>query len=489
MTRHLPVLLFLTPFSTGVAMPAVALVRPTWCRPLALGALAVMCGVAGVGVSVVAQAGPVHYAFGGWAPPLGIEWVLDGLSAVVLLPISGIAFAAVWYGGPTLSQDLAEKTMPFHTLLLLLVAGLTGIVLAADLFNIFVFVEVTSLCAYALVGMAGAAALMAALRYLILGTLGASLYLLGVAYCYAATGTLNMADLAQRLPGLLESQAVLWGLVLMMVGLSIKMALVPLHGWLPDAYTHAPDAVSPLIAPLVTKVALYATVRILYWVAGVDLVRDHLPLLAYWGWLGAVATLVGALLALAQQNLKRMFAYAGVSHLGLVVLGISQGTPTGLAGGVFYLIVDAVMQAGLFFFAGAAIRQCGASELDALARMRGGMAWTRTLLVLTGVSMVGFPPTGGFFGKWYLVLGALEARNYAAVMVILVVTLVTLAYFAKVFARVFLEPAPAEAQPAAEVPWPMRLSMGIVIAGILGLGLFSDAIIGFLGDLVVPKGV
>ena len=141
------------------------------------------------------------------------------------------------------------------------------------------------------------------------------------------------------------------------------------------------------------------------------------------------------------------------------------------------------------FVAGAAIRQCEARELNELARMRRGMFWTRSLLVITGVSMVGFPPTGGFFGKWYLVLGALEARNYAAAVVILAVTLVTLGYFAKVFERAFLEPAPPGGQHAAEVPWVMRLSMGVVIAGILGLGIFSDAIIGFLGELVVPKGL
>ena len=288
-----------------------------------------------------------------------------------------------------------SKTMPFFTLVLILVSGLTGIVLAADLFNIFVFIELTSLSAYALVGATGGPALMAALRYLILGTLGASLYLLGVAYWYAATGTLNMADLAHQLPALLDSHAVLWGLVLMMIGLSIKMALVPLHGWLPDAYTYAPDAVSPLIAPLVTKVALYALIRILFWVAGTAVILRQVPLLMYLSWVGAVATIAGALLAFAQQNLKRMFAYSGISHLGLVVLGVSQGTPTGLAGGIFYLITDAVMQAGLFFIAGAAIHQCGARGLGELARLRRGMPLTRATLVITGISMVGFPPTGG----------------------------------------------------------------------------------------------
>ena len=197
--------------------------------------------------------------------------------------------------------------------------------------------------------MAGGKALVFAFRYLMLASIGATFYLLGVSFVYAATGTLNMADLAQRLPRLLDSRAVIVGVVFMFIGLAIKMALMPLHGWLPDAYTYAPDAVSPLLSALVTKVLV---VRL-----GPDHVlgggrgpgrRDRRRFFEVCWVLGAAAAVVGAFLALIQQDVKRMFAYGGVSHIGLIMLGAGLGNQTGLAGSMFYLINDAVMQATLF---------------------------------------------------------------------------------------------------------------------------------------------
>lgn len=494
MRAHLPAALLLIPLLPAVAMPLVGLVRRSLCRLVTLLALTLLSVASLATLREVLRAGPIRYAFGGWAPPLGIEWVADGLSALVLSVVSTLALLALLYGGPSIQRELAHRIVPFSTLVLLLVSGLTGIVLAADLFNLFVFVEVASLATYALVGVAGGRALLSAFRYLILGTMGASLYLLGVAFLYAVTGTLNMADLSTQVPHLLQSKAVLWGLVLILVGLAVKMALMPLHGWLPDAYTYAPDAVSPLIAPLVTKVALYALVRISYWVLGAEAAVQRVPILAYLGMIGAAATLIGALLAFSQQTVKRMFAYAGISHIGLTVLGISLGNQTGFAGGIFYLINDAVMQASLFFIAGTAIYEHGAHELTGLVRLRRRMPWTLTALVVTALSMVGFPPTGGFFGKWYLVLGALDARNYLAVAAILMGTLLTLAYFAKVLEKVFLEAAPSQPAPAqavwhAEAPWPMRISMGLATIAILGLGLFSDQVVSVILGTALPRGL
>ncbi len=490
MRAHLPALVFLFPFLVAVMMPLIGLLNRGLCRPLALASLAGMTLASLAAFLEALHGGPIHYAFSGWAPPVGIEWVVDGLSGLLGVVIGGIALGSVVFAGATTTQDLSKKVVPFYTLILLLVSALVGIVYAADLFNLFVFLEVGSLCSYALVGSSGGRGLVSAFRYLILGTIGASLYLLGVGYFYAATGTLNMADLADRLPALLHSKSVLTGLIFIVMGLAIKMALVPLHGWLPDAYTYAPDAISPLIAPLVTKVALYALVRIVFWVLGAGTVIGQIPVMIFLGWMGGLAAIVGAFLALSQEDLKRLFAYSGISHIGLIVLGISIGNRTGFAGGLFYLINDAVMQASLFFVAGAAFYRHGVRDLSDLFRLRGQMPWTVATLIVTALSMIGIPPTGGFFAKWYMVLGALEADNYLAVMVIVGATLLTLAYFVRVFERVFHEGGqPSDRPQLAEGPWAMRLSLGAFAATILALGLFSDRIIAVILQSALPHGL
>jgi len=334
MSHQLPALLFLLPLFAAISMPVVCLTHREWCKPIALSVMSGMGVLAILNLIMVLDQGEVRYAFSGWAPPLGIEWVADGLASVMLVALSLIGLVAMVFAQFTAPSDLGKGVVHFYTLILLLIAALTGIVFAGDLFNLFVFLEVAALCSYGLVGVAGGRALVAAFRYLILGTLGASLYLLGVSYFYAATGTLNMADLAERLPHLLTSKAVLGGLLFMFIGLGIKMALVPLHGWLPDAYTYAPESISPILSSLMTKVALFGWVRIIFWVLGADAIIYHIPILLLVKMLGIVASVVGAFLALTQVDLKRMFAYGGISHIGIILIGVSQGNRTGFVGGV-----------------------------------------------------------------------------------------------------------------------------------------------------------
>ncbi len=489
MIVHLPAWLFLIPFAGAISMPLVGSLRRDLCRPLTLGLLGLTTVLSVVAFQRVVTHGPIRYVFGAWATPLGIEWLLDGLSAMVMVVISAIAFLALTYAGPVYPDSVRVKTPLYHTLVLLLVSGLTGIVLSADLFNLFVFLELTSLSSYALVASPGGRATLSAFRYLILGTIGASLYVLGTGYFYAVTGTLNMADIAERVPALIRSPAFLTGLVLMLAGLGIKAALFPLHGWLPDAYTDAPDAVSPLIAPLVTKAALYAIARIAYWVIGPDVVTTGLPVALFLGWLAALATVVGAFLALSQHNLKRMFAYGGVSHIGLTLMGLTMTNRTGFAGGLFYLVTDAVMQAALFFFAGAVLCGSGVRTLSELPMARRHRPWVHATLIITALSMIGIPPTGGFFGKWYIVLGALETGNYVAVLAIVSATLLTLAYFSRVIEGLFLTSTSEPEASDPGLPWPMHLSMGVLSAMILLLGLLSDQAIALILRFAIPEGL
>ena len=498
MSYHLPVILFLLPFATAICMPMVGSRRRGWCRPMALTAVMAMCVAAVINLWIVVEHGETRYAFGGWPistslpdHPLGIEWVNDGLASVMLVALSCLAWLCLFYGGPLTPQSLGAREVLYYTLILLLISGLTGIVLAGDIFNVFVFLEVAALSAYALVGIPGGRALIVAFRYLILGTLGASFYLLGVVFFYASTGTLNMADLAQQMadkPELMTSKAVIGGTTFMFIGFGIKMALFPLHGWLPGAYTRAPDSISPLLAALMTKVALYGWVRIMFWVLGARAEIGQVHVLTLLGGLGALAAVVGALLALSQEDVKRMFAYGGISHVGLILIGVSQGNQTGFAGSMFYLINDAFMQAGLFFIAGAAIHHHGARTVEDLSSLRRS-PWMIGAIIVLAMSMIGIPPTGGFFGKWHIILGAIEAGNYLAVAAVVVATLLTMAYFQRLFVRIFGDSQESPSAADAEMHPSLRLSVGLTAGAVIVLGLCSDPMIKFFRDVAATVGL
>lgn len=475
MSFQLPIILFLVPFVTAVAMPILCAKRRSWCWPLTIGAVSVMVILAVMNLRFVLNAGAINYALGGWAEPIGIAWLNDPLAAIVVLTMSFVVLLSLIYGRPVVMPSLG-KSVQYHTLILLFTSSLVGIIFAADLFNVFVFLEVAALTGYALVAAAGGKALVYAFRYLLLGSFGATLYLLGVSYLYGATGTLNMADLATRIPELITSRAVVAGLIFIFLGLSIKMALIPLHGWLPGAYANAPHSVAPLLASTVTKVALVAWVRIEYSLIAPGIEVGHVAVLVLLGDIGVLAALIGGALALVQTDVKRMFAYGGISHIGLILVGVSLGNSTAMAGGLFYLVNDAVMQATLFMIAGSVAHYCGAQTLDDLRGVSNRSPWLTGALVVVAISMVGLPPTGGFFGKWNIVLGALEAKSYLAVFAVLASTLLTLGYFLRLFTCWFHQPVSTQPEPL-QIAVPVRISLGIASVALIVLGLASDSIV------------
>ena len=493
MSYQLPAILFLLPLFAAISMPVVCLKNRHWSHPISVAILTAMVLVSILNLNNVVHHGEVRYVFSGWAVPLGIEWVADGLASVILVLLSGLGLLGVVFTGPTSPKALGGRIVHYYTLILLLLSALTGIVFARDLFNIFVFLEVAAIASYALIGIAGGRALFSAFRYLILGTIGASLYLLGVSYLYAVTGTLNMTDMVDRIPLLLSSKALVGGLLFMFIGLGIKMALVPFHGWMPDAYADAPESISPILASLVTKVALLAWVRIVYWVLTASdvllqglIVFYDIPILRLIAVLGALAAVIGAALALAQRNLKMMFAYGGVSHIGIILIGIGQGNQTGFVGGVFYLLNDAVMQAALFYIAGVAICHYGVRTIDDLARVGKQAPWLTGCLIIVALGMIGLPPTGGFFGKWNIILGAIEAGNYFSVAAVVFSTLLTLAYFVKLFEGIFRQTSTRLDDQFSEIPLSFKLTLGITSAAIMLLGLFSSPIVELLLNHAMP---
>ena len=486
MSHQLPAILFLLPLFAAISMPVVCLKHRHWSKSISLTILAAMVLVSILNLHNVVNHGEVRYAFSGWTAPLGIEWVADGLASVILVLLSVLGLLGVVFTGPTSPKALGGRIVHYYTLILLFFSALTGIVFARDLFNLFVFLEVAAISSYALIGVAGGRALFAAFRYLILGTIGASIYLLGVSYLYAVTGTLNMADMADKLPFLLGSKALVGGLLFIFIGLGIKMALVPFHGWMPEAYAYAPDSVSPIMASLLTKIVILAWVRIIYWVLNASIAIFDIPILQLVAVLGALAAVIGASLALIQRDIKMMFAYGGISHIGIILIGIGQGNQTGFVGGIFYLLNDAVMQAALFFIAGVAFCHYGVRTIDDIGRVGKQAPWLTGSLIVTALGMVGLPPTGGFFGKWNIILGALEADNYVSVAAVLLSTLLTLAYFVKLFECIFRQTSTRLDVQSGEIPLSFKLTLGVTSAAIMLLGLFSSPIVQLLLNHALP---
>ena len=489
MSHQLPAILFLLPLFAAISMPVVCLKHRHWSHPISVTILATMVLVSILNLHNVVHHGEVRYVFSGWAVPLGIEWVADGLASVILVLLSILGLLGVVFTGPTFPKALGGRIVHYHILILLLISSLVGMVFTRDLFNLFVFLEVAAISSYALIGVAGGRALFAAFRYLILGTIGASLYLLGVSYLYAVTGTLNMADMADQLPLLLSSKALVGGLLFMFIGLGSKMALVPFHAWMPEAYAHAPESISPILASLVTKVALLGWIRITYWVLDAPTVIFNIPILLLVAALGTLAAVVGAFLALAQRDIKMMFAYGGISHIGIILIGLGQGNQTGFAGGVFYLLNDAVMQAALFFLAGIAFCKYGVKTIDDLGRIGKQAPWLTGSLIVIAFGMIGLPPSGGFFGKWYIILGALEAGNYVSVAAVLLSTLLTLAYFVKLFESIFRQSSTQLDVQSGEISISFKLTLGVTSAAIILLGLFSASIVQLLLNHALPPGL
>jgi multicomponent Na+:H+ antiporter subunit D len=469
--------------------------RKGLCYPITLTALALSFLASIHALYTVLTTGTIHYYLGKWEPPWGIEYVVDHLNGFVLVIVSFISLMVAISSRRIVEQELPEKVVYFYCIFLLQVTGFLGIVITGDMFNLYVFLEIASLAGYALIAVGEEGAPFASFNYLIFGTIGACFYLLGVGYLYINTGSLNMADLSKILPALYQSKVVLVAFAFFLVGVSLKMALFPLHVWLPDAYTYAPSSVSALLAPLMTKVGAYVMIRIMFTVFEPHFSIELIPATTILGWMAAGAILFGALLALAQSDLKRMLAYILVSEVGYIALGVGLANRNGLTGAILHILNDSFMMLALFLIVGAIMYTSGDREIPHLRYMHRKMPFTMAVLVIAGLSVIGIPPTCGFFSKWYLVLGAIDANKWIFVAVLLISSLLNVILFFRVIENAYLEPREEEAHEGVEVAVaieeaPLSLLLPILIAGagILSLGILSGEIISSVIQFAIPAG-
>jgi multicomponent Na+:H+ antiporter subunit D len=471
MTAHLPVLPVILPLLGAVLQPIVGIATRRLAWPLAVGTAGLTALAAIAGLLDALEHGTRRYAVGGWPAPWGIEVVLDPLSGFVATVVAGVSTATLLTGGASVRAGFARTEAAYYALALLLLTGLQGMVVSGDLFNVFVFLEVASISSYALVAGAGGPALAAAFRYVVLGTVGASFYLLGVGFLYAATGTLNMADLAARVPGLGGSPLVVGGLVFLVVGLAIKMGLYPFHGWLPDAYTWAPPPSAALMAPVATKVAAYVLARAVLYVIR----PDGVPVAPFLAWAGGVAIVAGGVLALRQTDARRLLAYSSVSQMGYIALGLGLANRSALVGAYLHVLNHALMKAVLFAaLAAAALRGHSMRLPEALPGSR--MPVVSACAVVAALSMVGVPPAGGFFSKWYLLEGALVATEPLLAAIVLGGSLLAAGYMYRLTESIwFGEAASGDAGP--EAPRALLVALIALALAIVGVGIGNAALV------------
>jgi len=505
MIAQSPALLVVVPLVGAVLCLLLGLIRRELCYPFVLAILG-SCVILSFDVmGIVLSEGVIRYRLGGWEPPWGIEYLIDHLNAFIAIIVSSISFVVAIFSRKSIEHELAkEKIIYFYTIFLLLVTGLLGMTVTGDVFNIYVFLEITSLAGYALIAIGKDRAVLASFEYVVLGTVGACFYLLGVGYLYSVTGSLNIMDLTLLLPELYTSKVVLIAFAFFMVGLALKIALFPLHVWLPDAYTYAPSTVSALVAATMTKVGAYVMMRIMFTLFEPYFSIEFLPMAAILGWVAAGAMIFGCIQALAQTDFKRVLCYILIAEVGYIVLGISVGNRAGFTGAVLHILNDAVMMACLFMIAGAIYYKTGMRHIYEFAHLHKKMPVTVTCLIIAAISVVGVPPTCGFFSKWYLVLGAIDARQWFFAFLLLASSLMVAIVFFKMVQTIFFAPSPAGEEShdhgsashsheehkhaRDEAPASMMVPVFIMVAGILLLGIFSGEIVSTVIQYAVPKG-
>jgi len=358
-TSFVPISIVVVPLISAIFVPLVGWWRKSLCYPLTIVVLSISTLFSAWTLQTVELRGTIHYHLGSWPPPWGIELVIDHLNAFVALIVSGIGLLVAISSRRSVEKELPTKIVYFYCLFLLQVTGLLGIVLTGDMFNLYVFLEIASLAGYALIAIGEDGAPFASFNYMIYGTVGACFYLLSVGYLYVVTGSLNMADLSELLPALYQSKVVLMAFAFFVVGVGIKMALFPLHVWLPDAYTYAPSAVSALVAPLVTKVGAYVMIRIIFTVFKPYFSMEVIPATTLLGWVATIAIIFGCILALGQTDLKRMLAYVLIAEVGYIALGVGLANRAGMTGAILHILNDALMMACLFLVVGAIMYKLG----------------------------------------------------------------------------------------------------------------------------------
>jgi len=484
----------------AVHLPALQVVLPLISAPLAV--LLRRNGLAFLVVTAAAWAafataialwlrvdasGTISYAIGNWAPPWGIEYRVDRLNSFVLVLVSGMAAVVLPYCRASIEREIPhELHYLFYAMFGLCLTGLLGISITGDAFNVFVFLEISSLSTYVLIALGrDRRALTAAYQYLIMGSIGATFIVIGIGFLYLMTGTLNLADMALRLGAIESSRPVLAALAFLTVGITLKAALFPLHQWLPNAYTYAPSSVTAFVASTATKVSVYVLIRFYFTVFGSSFVFKNLPLPEIMLMLSLFAMFAANFIAIFQSNLKRLFAYSSVGQIGYITLGLSLGSVNGLAASIMHLFNHGIAKGGIFLLIGGIVAKLTtrqgippAPTLDRLAGLSKQMPLTCLGIVLGGLSLIGVPGTAGFVSKWHLILAAMGGGQWWLVCAILLSSLLAIIYVWRFVEVVYFQAPPTGQLPVGEAPLSLLLPAWVLIGATIWFGFDTSFTVG-----------
>jgi len=416
-------------------------------------------------VKVTNVYGVLIYGVGAWKPPIGIALVLDGLTAFMLVTVNAVAFAISVYAVNYMEKYTAKGK--FYTLFLLMLAGMNGVIITGDMFNLFVFLEIASVASYALVAFGTERhELEAAFKYAIMSIVGSLFILLGIAFLYSYTSTLNMADMVVTLSEKGLGHIALLASVLFIMGFGLKAALVPFHAWLPDAHPSAPAPISAMLSGILIKsLGIYALCRVFYNVIGIS--PDISAILMF---LGALSMVIGVFLAIGQWDLKRLLAYHSISQIGYVVLGIGIGTPLGILGGLFHLFNHSIFKSLLFLNSGAVEYSTGTRDLKEMGGLSQRMPITGSTNLIASMSIAGIPPFNGFWSKLIIIVACVQAGHTGYAFWAVLASILTLASFMKVMKYAYYGSLREKWSKVREVPAFMKLAMIILALICVGGG-------------------
>lgn len=501
-----------TSLSSAGQLPALQIMLPLLAAPLCVlvrraklsWALALVTSVCSTVIAWllllhVNAASPIRYAVGGWLAPTGIEYYIDSLNATVLLLVAGISSVALIYARASINQSMAsDRQYLFYTAWLLCLTGLLGITITGDAFNIFVFLEISSIATYMLIAFGNdRRALIASFRYLVLGSVGASFILIGIGFLYAATGSLNLVDLSVRIPEAESRRAVLVAFSFLTIGLMIKAAIFPLHAWLADAYHHAPIAATAFLAGTATKVSLYVLLRLFYSMFGADYSFGTLFLNGVLLPAAVGGFLVMSLVAMFQTDLRRLLAFSSVAQIGYIVAGVALATQAGLTAGIVHIVNHGVVKAALFMSVGCILYRVGHAHFPSLDELYRRMPFTCTAFLLAGLGLVGVPLTAGFVSKFQLIQAMLERGLWPVVVLILVSSLMALVYVGRVIEIMVFRSSRAAADASSpgvqhghasglqEAPLMMLIPMYLMLFVMFAIGMNGELTLTLAGEAAV----
>ncbi|MCV3769457.1 MAG: proton-conducting transporter membrane subunit [Wolbachia pipientis] len=434
----------------------------------------------------------VTYYLGNWIPTYGIELRIDILNSLILTLVNFVALISVLYSFYINEKEISKnKIAVFYSLFLLCLSGLLGILVTNDVFNLYVFLEISSLSSYVLVSVGrDKKALIAALEYLISGTIGATFYLFGIGLLYSITATLNMSDMAERIVPLYDNNIVRLGTLFIFIGLSTKMALFPLSKWLVNSYSEAPSFITIFFSGTVTKVMIYVFIRIFYTIFHQNFFLFKPPLNNVIVILALCSIVFGALFAITETDMKKLLANSSISQIGYIVLMLGLNSKTGLFAAVFHTINHSMVKISLFMVTGCISYKFNSTKVENLSGLEKSMPYITFMSTLLGLALIGMPLTSGFVSKWYMMKAIIESHAWISLVIFVTSSFLALIYIWQMVEKMYFGNTTTASHVkmivvhANEIPLPMLFCLLFMTISIVMIGIYSNLVCSVIERLV-----